>query len=105
MLWMGEYMHASVKRMVKFLKATDGTHDVTLSNMGKLNIPETYKSFELEAIYNPTVAFPWRNPSTLVASTFKDQMDFTFVSNNVFMSEADALKIKNKTMQLLFDSL
>ncbi|WP_299590701.1 hypothetical protein [Mucilaginibacter sp.] len=105
MLWMGEYMHASVKRMVKFLKATDGTHDVTLSNMGKLNIPETYKSFELEAIYSPTVAFPWRNPSTLVASTFKNQMDFTFVSNNVFLPEADALKIKNKTMQLLFDNL
>jgi hypothetical protein len=105
MLWMGEYMHASVNRMVKFLKATDGTHDVTLSNMGRLNIPDTYKSFELETIYSPTVAFPWRNPNTLVTSTFKNQMDFTLVSNDIFLPEEDALKIKVKTMQFLFENV
>jgi hypothetical protein len=105
MLWMGEYMHPSVNRMVKFLKATDGSHDVTLSNMGRLNIPETYKSFELETIYSPTVAFPWRNPNTLVTTTFKKQMDFSLMSNESFMPEADALKIKTKTMELLFANL
>jgi NRPS condensation-like uncharacterized protein len=102
MLWMGEFMHASVTRMVKYLKATNGTHDVTFSNMGRLNIPEIYQSFELETIYSPTVAFPWRNPNTLVTSTFKNQMDFTFMSNDAFMTEAVALKIKTATMELLF---
>jgi NRPS condensation-like uncharacterized protein len=105
MLWMGEFMHASVNRMIKVLKATDGTHDITLSNMGKLNIPEIYRSFELETIYSPTVAFPWRNPNTLVASTFKNQMDFTLLSNEAFLSESDALKIKIRTMQLLFENV
>ncbi len=31
--------------MVNLLKQTDGTHDVTLSNMGKLDIPEWYGQF------------------------------------------------------------
>jgi NRPS condensation-like uncharacterized protein len=105
MLWMGEYMHGSVNRMVKFLKATDGTHDITLSNMGRLNIPETYRSFELETIYSPTVAFPWRNPNTLVTSTFKNRMDFTFMSNDAFLDKAYAIKIKAATMEVLFANL
>ena len=105
MLWMGEYMHASVNRMIKFLKATDGTHDITLSNMGRLNIPETYQSFVLETIYSPTVAFPWRNPNTLVTTTFKNRMDFTLMSNDAFLDKADALKIKTATMKILFANL
>jgi NRPS condensation-like uncharacterized protein len=104
-LWMGEYMQSSVHRMVKYLRATNGTHDVTFSNMGKLNIPENYQSFELETIYSPTVAFPWRNPNTLVATTFKNQMDFTLMSNDSFLTEAEALKIKTTTIELLFANL
>ncbi|MBB6107920.1 Uncharacterized protein, contains a NRPS condensation (elongation) domain [Mucilaginibacter lappiensis] len=105
MLWMGEYMHKTVKRMIGFLKTTDGSHDVTLSNMGRLTIPEKYNSFEVETIYSPTVAFPWRNPNTLVATTFKNRMDFTFMSNDNFLEEAEALKIKAAAMELLFANL
>jgi NRPS condensation-like uncharacterized protein len=105
MLWMGEHMHGTVNRMIKYLRATNGTHDVTFSNMGRLSIPENYRSFELETIYSPTVAFPWRNPNTLVATTFKNQMDFTFTSNDSFLTEADATKIKTTTIELLFANL
>ncbi|WPU91405.1 hypothetical protein SNE25_18985 [Mucilaginibacter sabulilitoris] len=102
MLWMGEYMHATVKRMISLLKATGGTHDITFSNMGRLNIPESYQNFELETIYSPTVAFPWRNANTLVTTTFKNQMDFTFMSNDAFLTETEALNIKTAAMGLLF---
>jgi NRPS condensation-like uncharacterized protein len=105
MLWMGEHMHSTVNRMIKYLRSTDGTHDVTFSNMGRLNIPENYLSFELETIYSPTVAFPWRNPNTLVATTFKNQMDFTFMSNDSFLTEAEASKIKTTTIELLLANL
>ncbi|MEZ2338063.1 condensation domain-containing protein [Mucilaginibacter sp. RCC_168] len=105
MLWMGEYMHKTVKRMIGFLKTTDGSHDVTLSNMGRLTIPEKYQLFEVETIYSPTVAFPWRNPNTLVTTTFKNRMDFTFMSNDNFLEEAEALKIKAAAMELLFANL
>ncbi|NOW93676.1 condensation domain-containing protein [Mucilaginibacter sp. SG564] len=105
MLWMGEYMHKTVNRMVKFLKSTDGSHDVTLSNMGRLPIAEKYQNFEVETIYSPTVAFPWRNPNTLVTTTFKNKMDFTFMSNDNFLEETEALKIKDAAMELLFANL
>ncbi len=56
-LMIGEYIHASLKLLVKLLKVTKGTHDVTFSNMGRLNIPESYQHFEVETIISPTVAF------------------------------------------------
>jgi hypothetical protein len=39
LLWMGEQMHPIVDRMISMLKTSNGGHDVTLSNMGRLNIP------------------------------------------------------------------
>ena len=105
LLWMSEYFHAVVHKMIRFLKATDGTHDVTLSNMGKLRIPEVYGAFVVDHICSPTVAFPWRNPNTLVTSTFKDQMDFTLQSNDTFLSEEEAARIKTEAMNLIFDDL
>jgi len=105
LLIMSEYFHGSVNKMVKYLLTTDGTHDVTFSNMGKLGIPENYESFEVEAIYSPTVGFPWRNPNTVVVSTFKGEMDFTFCSNDAFLPESEAVAIKNKVLELLEQEL
>ncbi|MDN3548150.1 hypothetical protein [Mucilaginibacter aquaedulcis] len=105
MLWIGEYMHSTVNKMIKVLKASDGSHDITFSNMGKLNIPETYHTFKLETVYSPTVAFPWRNANTLITTTFKNQMDFTFMSNDSFMNKNEALQIKTMAMEILLAHL
>jgi NRPS condensation-like uncharacterized protein len=98
-LMIGEYIHASLKLLVKLLKVTNGTHDVTFSNMGRLNIPESYQHFEVETIISPTVAFPWRNPNTLVTTSFRGQMDFVFMSNEAFLPYEEALAIKRAAMQ------
>ncbi|KAA2239309.1 hypothetical protein F0L74_24195 [Chitinophaga agrisoli] len=100
-LMLGEYLHASVKKLSKLLRVTDGNHDVTLSNMGRLNIPENFRSFEVETIMSPTVAFPWRNPNTLVTTTYKGQMDFTFTSNEHFLPYEQAVAVKEAAMALL----
>nr|WP_294872051.1 condensation domain-containing protein [uncultured Pedobacter sp.] len=105
LLIMSEYFHGSVKKMVKYLLTTEGSHDVTFSNMGRLGIPENYDSFEVEAIYSPTVGFPWRNPNTIVVSTFKGEMDFSFCSNDAFLPESEAIAIKNKALELLLQEL
>jgi NRPS condensation-like uncharacterized protein len=101
MLYMGEHFHGSLPRMVNFLKTTDGSHDVTLSNMGKLQLPEHFRTFELEAVYSPSAGFPWRNPNTLVASSYRGIMDFSFISNNAFLPEGDARAIQEKAMSIL----
>lgn len=101
LLIMSEYFHASVNKMVKYLKATEGGHDVTLSNMGRLRIADKYDSFTIERLYCPNVGFPWRNANTLVVCTFKKRMDFTFLSNDAFLPEEEAKAIKEKAMELL----
>lgn len=101
LLWMGEQMHPLVNRMLTMMKSTHGGHDITLSNMGKINIPNTYQHFKLETIISPTVAFPWLNSNTLVTTTYNQQMDFTLMSNEHFLPKEEALKIKEKALELL----
>ncbi len=105
LLVMSEYFHGSVKKMVKYLRATNGSHDLTLSNMGRLGIAENYDSFEVETLYSPTVGFPWRNANTLVVSTFKGQMDFTFYSNDAFLDKSEAEAVRKYALELLFANL
>lgn len=100
-LMIGEYIHSSLKLLVKLLKVTRGSHDITFSNMGRLNIPESYRTFEVETIFSPTVAFPWRNPNTLVTTTFRGQMDFVFMSNDGFLPYDEAVAIKKAAMELV----
>lgn len=101
LLWMGEQMHPIVERMISLLKSGRGGHDVTLSNMGKLNIPADYSHFKVETIFSPTVAFPWLNATTLVTTTFNRQMDFMFISHEDFLPKAEATAIKDKALEFL----
>ncbi|NQD71307.1 hypothetical protein HP439_11305, partial [Sphingobacterium shayense] len=70
-----------------------------------IDIPRTYKNFEVETVYSPTVAFPWLNSNTLVVSTFGGQMDFSFISNEHFLSQEEAVKIKKCAIDLLASSI
>lgn len=101
LLWMGERMHPIVERMISMLKSSRGGHDITLSNMGRIDIPRDYQHFRLETIYSPTVAFPWLNSNTLVATTYNQQMDFTFMSNEHFLPKEEAIQIKDKAIELM----
>ncbi|ASK30026.1 hypothetical protein CEY12_07845 [Chryseobacterium sp. T16E-39] len=105
LLWMGEQMHPIVERMISMLKSSNGGHDITLSNMGRIDIPNNYRNFELETIISPTVAFPWLNSNTLVTTTYNRQMDFTLMSNEDFLSRQKASEIKDKALELLTVSL
>lgn len=96
-----EYYHPVAGRLVRWLCNDEGTHDFTFSNMGRLDIPERYERFEVEAVYSPTVAFPWRNPTTIVVSSFGGKMDFAYVSNTGCVRYDDAIAIKERTMNLL----
>lgn len=101
LLLTSEYFHNAARHMVNFLKQTEGTHDVTLSNMGKLDIPDAYENFELETLYSPSAAFPWRNANTLVISTYRNQTDFSFISRDAFLEEDKAKAIIARMQELL----
>jgi len=101
LLWMGENMHSVVDRMISMLKSGKGGHDITLSNMGKIDIPNEYKNFRVETIFSPTVAFPWLNSNTLITTTYDQQMDFVFMSNEHFLAREEAAKMEDKSIELL----
>ena len=101
LLQMSETFHPLADKMIGFLRSTNGSHDITLSNMGLLNVKQHYKTFSVETIYSPTVAFPWKNANTLVVSTFNNQLDFSLMSDESFLREFDAMLIKAKVMDLM----
>jgi NRPS condensation-like uncharacterized protein len=105
LMLMSEYFHSSLKKLVAYLRSSEGTHDITLSNMGRLNIPDNYQSFYLETIYSPSACFPWRNPNTLVISNFRGEIDFSFISNESFLSKDDAIFVKEKMMEILYEKM
>jgi len=96
-----EYYHPVAKKLIRWLCSDAGSHDFTFSNMGRLDIPEEYATFSVETVYSPTVAFPWRNPTTIVVSSFRRQMNFAYVSNTGFLRYDEAMAIKEKAMQVL----
>ncbi|TDW99251.1 condensation domain-containing protein [Dinghuibacter silviterrae] len=101
MLLTSEYLHGSMKAMIRFLRTTRGTHDFTFSNMGRLDIPPDYRFFSVDAIHSPSVAFPWRNANTLVVSSFNGRMDFMLLSDERCLPFVDACRIKEKAMERL----
>lgn len=94
LLLQGEHFHGLVPSIIKLLRRLPGDHDVTFSNMGRLPIPEVYSQFQVEALFSPSVGFPWKNPNTVVLSTYGGVMDFSFMSNTsvVTREEADSIR-------------
>lgn len=98
----GELFHGAVRDVVRHMRTNVGGHDLTFSNMGRLDIPGKYKGFVVEKVFSPTVVFPWKNPTTLVTSSYGGEMDFAFVSNESYLPEGEAEAIRAKAMELLF---
>lgn len=96
-----EYSHAALKDMIKVLTYGKQGDDLMFSNMGKLDIPESYSSFEVETAYSPTVIGPFGNPTTLVVTTYRGQLDLSFISNRTVLPEEEARAIRDKMMELL----
>lgn len=100
-----ESLHAVLPKMIRHMRSSRGSHDITFSNMGKLQIPTQFDRFSVKSVYSPTVAFPWQNPNTLVLSSYADQLDFAFISREDFLSQANAQAIKEIAMQSLLQAL
>lgn len=105
MLFITEYFHGSTGALLRHMRSTRGSHDITISNMGVLDIPVSYNNFRVRALHSPSVGFPWRNPNTLVVSTFAGKMDFSFCSHESFLPMVDAEKICREAMWVLLQDL
>jgi len=93
-----ECLLPSLPRMTRYAKADKGSHDFTLSNMGKVNISEKYGNLEIESLQSPSTIFPFGNPTTLFSTYFKDQIDFIFTSDEHFITREDAMALKKNAI-------
>jgi len=88
-----EKLHKSLPNMLKMLTYGKVGNDLMFSNIGRIPLKSNYETFELETVFSPTVIGPFANPTTLICSTFNDQLDFSFVSNEGFLPKNKAREI------------
>jgi NRPS condensation-like uncharacterized protein len=100
-----EASHRSVHKLRHFLTYAKVGNDFMFSNMGKLDIPVRYRNFTVDTIYSPTVIGPFANPNTIITTTFNGRMDFSFVSNEAFLPRTTAMQIREKAMEILFETV
>jgi len=104
-MMMMESAHSAMDNFTNLLKNGKSTNDCMFSNLGKIDIRHKYSSFELETIFSPAVIGPLGNTTTLVTSTFRGQMDFSFIASEGFIPYPDALSIKNKIISIIKEQI
>jgi hypothetical protein len=100
-----EYAHPAIPHMIRFLTYGKLNYNLMFSNMGKLDIDEHWNNFDIETVFSPAVIGPFANPNTVLTCTFKGQMDFTFISNDDFLPESEALAIRDAFIKILKEVL
>jgi hypothetical protein len=104
-LMAAEQLHASIPKLISLLRKSKGSYDCAFSNVGRLDIPENYKAFQVESFLGVTVAVPWRNATTLITTHFRGQTDLAFVSNDGFLPYAEAVAIKEEAVNMLMEAV
>jgi len=104
-MMLGDLMRDSVPGIVKFLRSSRGGHDIAFSNVGRIKIESRYQTFALEALIGGTVAVPWKNANTLMATQFLQEIELGFISNERFLPQREALAIRDRALQLLMDAI
>jgi len=105
MLMYTEYLVPLLPKSVCYAKAAKGPHDFTFSNMGRIPLKEEYKSFRIRSVSSPASRFPMGNPTKIATSTFAEQIDFVFTSEEGFLKHKQALAIKETAMEMLLNQV
>ncbi|WP_158995697.1 condensation domain-containing protein [Mucilaginibacter sp. L196] len=100
-----ENAHPALHNFTRLLKKSKSSNDCMFSNLGRINIPYEYKSFTIETIFSPSVIGPLGNTTTLLTSTYKEIMDFTFIVSEGYVPYVDALAIKDKIIEIISTQL
>ncbi|MBB4106198.1 condensation domain-containing protein [Pedobacter zeae] len=101
LMMMMEACHPALQNFTNFLKYGKSSNDCMFSNLGKIDIPHQYRHFEVESIFSPSVMGPLGNTTTMIVSTYRNQMDFTFVASEGYVPYAEAEAIKEKLIAIL----
>jgi Condensation domain len=96
-----ESLHDSHASLVAYFENIPAIPNLTLSNMGKLDLPGHYRNFKLERVYSPLVMVSPTPANTIVISSFAGDMEFAIISDDQSLPRAQALKIQHRAMEIL----
>ncbi|MBK1897223.1 condensation domain-containing protein [Chryseobacterium paridis] len=91
--------HDALKNFTKLLKRAKSANDCMFSNLGRIQIPHEYKEFTLDTIFSPSVIGPLGNTTTMVTSTFRGEMDFSFVGSEGYLPYSEALAVRDEMIE------
>jgi hypothetical protein len=96
-----ERLHDKYSGIVDFFERPPAVRPLTFSNMGRVNMPQQYRSFRLEKVYSPLVMVSPTPANTVVISSFAGETEFAIVSDERSLPRAEALMIKDRAMDTL----
>lgn len=96
-----ESAHNALTSFTNLLKKGKSTNDCMFSNLGRISIVHEYKKFTLENIFSPSVIGPLGNTTTMVASTFRGEMNISFMGSEGYLRYSDALAIRDEIIRTI----
>ncbi|MGG5208228.1 condensation domain-containing protein [Chryseobacterium sp. MIQD13] len=96
-----ESAHDALNNFTRLLKHGKSSNDCMFSNLGRIQIPYQYKDFTLDTIFSPSVIGPLGNTTTMVTSTFREEMDFSFVGSEGYLPYQEAQAVRDEMIKLV----
>ena len=96
-----ETLHDKYDRLVDDTEGAPAVRHLTVSNMGRLDLPAQYRTFALETVYSPVVMVSPTPANTVVLSSFAGQLEFAIVSDTESLPPLQAELIQKRAMAIL----
>jgi hypothetical protein len=96
-----EALHSDYAKFVAYFDEAPAVRNLTLSNMGRLDLPQHYQSFRLQRVYSPLVMVSPTPANTVVVSSFGGELEFAIVSDEHSLARAQAVAIEHRAMTIL----
>jgi hypothetical protein len=96
-----ERLHDRYDSVVAFFEKAPAIPNLTLSNVGRLDLPRNYRSFRLERVYSPLVMVSPTPANTIVVSSFAGDIEFAIISDEQSLPQAQAIEIQQRAMEIL----
>jgi len=96
-----ESLQDKYDRLVGDTENAPAVRHLTLSNMGRLDLPTQYRTFALETVYSPLVMVSPTPANTVVLSSFAGQLEFALISDTRSLPQTEATAIQQRAMAIL----
>jgi hypothetical protein len=77
--------------------------DTTLSNIGRIEIPQEYRDFRVETVFSPTARLPWRSTTAVLMSGYAGELDFALTCDTASLSRAQSERVRDLANALLLE--